>query len=164
MLDQITLSSLILWTVSFQMARVKDLKPICQHVGIQKPSRPQREPTCFALASCWSCRFQVVCFPSPGCPTRMRFLVEYGLKDRQGVSEGCAEFGMSIYNRDRCFCKQYIFRKGVFFSIQWCIYNFDRQIFQKVIIFYWFFSVLFFEQRYLSYCSCYQNDFFCVSS
>ena len=27
------------------------------------------------------------------------------LKDRQGVSEGCAEFGTLIYNCDRCSCK-----------------------------------------------------------
>ena len=49
MLDQNTLSTLILWSVSFQMARVKDLKPLCQHVGIQKPSQPQRETHMFCV-------------------------------------------------------------------------------------------------------------------
>ena len=35
------------------------------------------------------------------CPNLLRF---GNLKDKQGVSEGCAVFGASIYNYDRCYC------------------------------------------------------------
>ena len=39
-------------------------------------------------------------------------------KDRQGVSEGCVAFGMSIDYYDKYSCIQYLFGKGLFFSIQ----------------------------------------------
>ena len=36
--------------------------------------------------------------------TILKIKIQKGFKEKQGVAEGCAEFGTLIYNCDRCSC------------------------------------------------------------
>ena len=56
------------------------------------------------------------------------------VQDRQGVSEGCAEFGGSLYNCDIYIgvTVYYRYSERAYFSL----FNDDRPKFKKIVIFY----------------------------